>query len=93
MSQQVAALLAEFNQAVKSREEELAIVEQGNFTSDEEDMGITPSHYDRENKLKKREQGKSSRQHSIATLGQHPKIETAVVRIGEQLDQNETPTP
>lgn len=39
----MAALLEAFNQAAKRREEELQIIDKGNFTSDEEDMGITPS--------------------------------------------------
>jgi hypothetical protein len=43
LSQQVASLLKEFNIAVKARDEELGIIEKGNFTSDEEDMGITPA--------------------------------------------------
>ena len=40
---QVAELLKEFNLAVKSRDHDLKILEDGNFTSDEEDMGITPT--------------------------------------------------
>ena len=34
-----------FNAAVKRRHEELSFLEKANFTSDEEDMGITPSAY------------------------------------------------
>ena len=58
LSQQVASLLKEFNIAVKARDEELGIIEKGNFTSDEEDMGITPAQFDRQNSLKKEGKGK-----------------------------------
>jgi hypothetical protein len=61
LSQQVAALLKEFNIAAQSRDDELAILENGNFTSNEEDMGITPNQYNKQNSTKRvRGQNKGS---------------------------------
>ena len=38
-------LIGGFQRAQAEREEELRVVEEANFTEDEEDMGITPSDY------------------------------------------------
>lgn len=38
--------MQEFERSQKQREDDLAFLEEANFTSDEEDMGITPSSFD-----------------------------------------------
>lgn len=61
----MAALLKEFNIAAQSRDDELAILENGNFTSNEEDMGITPNQYNKQNSAKR---ARGQKKGSISSL-------------------------
>lgn len=61
----MAALLKEFNIAAQSRDDELAILQNGNFTSNEEDMGITPNQYNKQNSAKR---ARGQKKGSISSL-------------------------
>lgn len=61
----MAALLKEFNIAAQSRDVELAILQNGNFTSNEEDMGITPNQYNKQNSAKR---ARGQKKGSISSL-------------------------
>ena len=80
-----------FNESARRRQEELAIIEKANFTSDEEDMGITPSTFDVLNQSKKGVKG-SKKQVSMAA-GTKKSVSTRSPRRDKSPKAEKSPKP
>lgn len=80
-----------FNESARRRQEELAIIEKANFTSDEEDMGITPSTFDGLNQSKKGVKG-PKKQVSMA-VGTKKSVSTRSPRRDKSPKAEKSPKP